>query len=292
MAITSQPTVATGDTIEAAYSNTNRDNVSVLDVRTGGDPGAANKLLLSSSPLAAAWVNTISGTLITSLSIPSTAYVNGSVGTAALGTNSVTTAKIGAVQVVLGHMAADSVAEANIVNGNVTEAKIAPGAVTATKIGNLAVTINAMAVNSVAEANIINGNVTAVKLASDAVTTGKILDANVTAAKLASGAAVSNIGYTPTKIASGTYTGTGATTARQITTGFVTKLAFAYANNGSGVDTLFVFVTTSVGMQMSTGPLVQGSSAVHLHASDGFVVSDGTSNGNVTGLTYTWIAFG
>ena len=40
------------------------------------------------------------------------------------------------------------------------------------------------------------------------VTTAKILDANVTAAKLASGAAVSNIGYTPANIASPTFTGT------------------------------------------------------------------------------------
>jgi len=40
------------------------------------------------------------------------------------------------------------------------------------------------------------------------VTTAKILDANVTAAKLASGAAVSNIGYTPANIAGPTFTGT------------------------------------------------------------------------------------
>ena len=40
------------------------------------------------------------------------------------------------------------------------------------------------------------------------VTTAKILDANVTAAKLASGAAVANIGYTPANIASPTFTGT------------------------------------------------------------------------------------
>jgi hypothetical protein len=40
------------------------------------------------------------------------------------------------------------------------------------------------------------------------VTTAKILDANVTAAKLASGAAVTNIGYTPANIAGPTFTGT------------------------------------------------------------------------------------
>jgi hypothetical protein len=40
------------------------------------------------------------------------------------------------------------------------------------------------------------------------ITTAKILDANVTAAKLASGAAVTNIGYTPANIAGPTFTGT------------------------------------------------------------------------------------
>ena len=55
MGITAQSTVATGDTIEAAYSNTNRDNVAILDARTGGDPGAANKWIVSSGPVGAAW---------------------------------------------------------------------------------------------------------------------------------------------------------------------------------------------------------------------------------------------
>lgn len=56
MSITTQGTVATGDTIEAAYANTNRDNVSILDVRTGGDPGAADRMLVSSGTLGASWV--------------------------------------------------------------------------------------------------------------------------------------------------------------------------------------------------------------------------------------------
>lgn len=63
MGITSQSTVATGDTIEAAYSNTNRDNVAVLDVRTGGDPGAADKWLVSSGALGAAWVARLTAVL-------------------------------------------------------------------------------------------------------------------------------------------------------------------------------------------------------------------------------------
>jgi hypothetical protein len=53
-----------------------------------------------------------------------------------------------------------------------------------------------------------DSSITATQLASDAVTTVKILDANVTAGKIASGAAVSNIGYTPANIAGPTFTGT------------------------------------------------------------------------------------
>src|SRR5436189_6056212 len=54
--VTTQSTVATGDTIEAAYSNTSRDNAAVLDVRTGGDPGGAGKILVSSGALGSAWL--------------------------------------------------------------------------------------------------------------------------------------------------------------------------------------------------------------------------------------------
>lgn len=94
------------------------------------------------------------------------------------------------------------------------------------------------------------------------------------------------------RIASGTYTGNGASSARQITTGFVAKCVLIYNNNGAGVDTMFVMVSTAAAMQLGTGPLVQGTSAVHLHASDGFTVADGTTNGNVNTLTYTYTAFG
>jgi hypothetical protein len=52
-----------------------------------------------------------------------------------------------------------------------------------------------------------DGSVTTAKLAANSVTTPKIADANVTAAKLAAGAAVANIGYTPTNKAGDTITG-------------------------------------------------------------------------------------
>src|SRR4051812_43455901 len=56
MPIVTNPTYATGDTIEAAIVNTLRDNISLLDGRTGGDPAAAGKLLVSSGTLAGLWL--------------------------------------------------------------------------------------------------------------------------------------------------------------------------------------------------------------------------------------------
>jgi hypothetical protein len=53
----------------------------------------------------------------------------------------------------------------------------------------------------------IGGTIEAGEIVNGAVTTAKILDANVTAGKLASGAAVSNIGYTPANKAGDTFSG-------------------------------------------------------------------------------------
>lgn len=55
MAITSMPLVAPGDTITSAGWNVITANISLLDGRTGGDPGAADKLLIASGALGAAW---------------------------------------------------------------------------------------------------------------------------------------------------------------------------------------------------------------------------------------------
>jgi hypothetical protein len=57
MGLTSIPTYATGDTIEASWANMLRDNALVLDARTGGDPSALNKWIRSTGALAASWVD-------------------------------------------------------------------------------------------------------------------------------------------------------------------------------------------------------------------------------------------
>lgn len=52
MPLTSIPVYATGDTIEASWANDLRDNFLLLDSRTGGDPGAAGKVNVSTSSTA------------------------------------------------------------------------------------------------------------------------------------------------------------------------------------------------------------------------------------------------
>lgn len=56
MPITSLPTYATGDTIEAITPNTLRDNVSLLDGRTGGDPGSSSRVLGAISAVGGQWL--------------------------------------------------------------------------------------------------------------------------------------------------------------------------------------------------------------------------------------------
>lgn len=95
---------------------------------------------------------------------------------------------------------------------------IADGAVTTTKLADNAVTLAKMADNSVGTAELINANVTAAKLATGAavsnigtggIGTNELATSAVTALKIAAGAAVTNIGaggITATQLASAAVT--------------------------------------------------------------------------------------
>ena len=69
-------------------------------------------------------------------------------------------------------------------DGSVNTAKLATDAVTTIKILDGQVTAAKLATDAVTTIKILDGQVTAAKLATDAVTTIKILDANVTSAKI------------------------------------------------------------------------------------------------------------
>jgi hypothetical protein len=55
MPLATIPVYASGDTIEASWANDLRGNFLTLDARTGGDPGAAGRVAVSTSSAAAAW---------------------------------------------------------------------------------------------------------------------------------------------------------------------------------------------------------------------------------------------
>lgn len=57
MGITATSVYAPGDTITSAWANILRTNFSVLDSRTGDDPGAAGLMLVSDGATSAAWVD-------------------------------------------------------------------------------------------------------------------------------------------------------------------------------------------------------------------------------------------
>lgn len=96
------------------------------------------------------------------------------------------------------HIAALAVGTSELADLSVTEGKLAAGAVTSGKIGTAAVgsshiadgsvTVDELGPAAVTTAKIADLNVTEGKLAASAVTTGKIADASITSAKFAPGA--------------------------------------------------------------------------------------------------------
>jgi hypothetical protein len=93
---------------------------------------------------------------------------------------------------------------------------------------------------------------------------------------------------------SGYYDGNGGTGGRQITTGFACKF-FIIQPHPFSDD--YTYTCLSETQSCGHNPGTSGNphyviTAVHLHATDGFVVGDGQSYGNKSGVTYKWIALG
>jgi hypothetical protein len=110
-----------------------------------------------------------------------------------LASNAVETAKIKNDAVTADKLADDAVVTANIVAKNVTGAKIADKGVDTAQIADSAIKALQINTDAVETTKIKDANVTADKLAANAVETAKILDANVTLAKLAAGIKPSHI---------------------------------------------------------------------------------------------------
>lgn len=120
---------------------------------------------------------------------------DGSITTAKLADNAVTSAKIkpsavGAPQLAVGAVSGDIIQKNTIVasklaDGCVGAAAIAAGAVTGDKIANAAVTVDKIADDSVNSDKIADGAVTTDKLATSSVATEKLQDLCVTTPKIA-----------------------------------------------------------------------------------------------------------
>ena len=122
----------------------------------------------------------------------------GTVSTAMLASNAVTTAKITDANVTTAKIADSAITSAKIADLTIATGDIADSAITSGKIATGAVGTVKIDDLSVTEGKLAPSAVTAGKIATDAVTTAKILDANVTTAKIADSA------ITSAKIADGT----------------------------------------------------------------------------------------
>ena len=139
---------------------------------------------------------------VTSDKIDDGAVLSSHIASGAVGSTALASSAVGTSNIADGAVTADKLA-----SSSVSGAKLADGAVTQNKLATSAIVADNIASNAVTSSKIKNSNVTTAKIADNAVTTVKIKDANVTTAKLADnavtndklavGAAVTNIGYTP-----------------------------------------------------------------------------------------------
>lgn len=94
-------------------------------------------------------------------------------------------------------------------------------------------------------------------------------------------------------VSSGVYNGNNSSSGRQITTGYIPKLVLVY--NATSGTAMWCAFTASASLKLlgssSAANIVTVANGVHLHTSDGFAVGSGTTEANVSGETYNWVAF-
>ena len=116
----------------------------------------------------------------------------GSVDSAAIATDAVTTEKIADGAVKASQLASNSVTNAKITNATITGAKLANDTITSTQIASNAVTSSEIATNAVGSSEIAGNAVTSAKIANNAVGTSEISSSAVTTTKIADGAVTLN----------------------------------------------------------------------------------------------------
>ncbi len=213
----------------------------------------------------------------------------GSVGTAQLKDQAVTSSKLATGAVTTGKLAA----------GAVTTGKLANNAVTTGKLANNAETTGKLANNAVTTGKLANNAVTTGKLANNAVTTGQLADNSVNSAKVADGS------LTATDIAPNTFLAANGTAADSSKLGgllpsdFVQGVGFkqerrvVVSQNGSSqiLSTLFGTFTGNCGstgkMNVTWSPTVANAEYLAQIVEFGGTTSIDTANGIPAGGAIT-----
>lgn len=279
MALTPRPRFAPGDTITSAWANILDDDFTVLDLRTGGDPGAADKMLVSNGALGAAWgqltLALIPTGLITDDKLHSGIDAD-TLGGRTPGTTAGEVAFYSGAGKVVAAIEADHADSAD-------NATTAAGRSVGTTAGEVAFYDGS---NQVVDSAKLGGSAAALyaKLAAPALTGSATLNGDAIAV-----------------MTRGTYSG-GGSADRTIATGFTCKHVSLMGVFGSTTVLFLEIRSTTVSenigsnFRFSGSPaasLLQMSTATKLDASDGFHVNgtglDGTDN---AGATYYWTAWG
>ena len=152
----------------------------------------------------------------------------------------------------------------DIPDGSITTAKLADDSVTTAKLVDGSVTVAKLATDSVTTAKLVDGSVTAAKLATNSVTTVKIVDLNVTTSKIADGAIttakLANANVTADKLehpyvfgTAETLTGESSVTMTGIPT-WATKITVIFSNvTTSSTDVVLLKVGSAAGGITVTG---------------------------------------
>jgi hypothetical protein len=136
---------------------------------------------------------------------------------------------------------------------------------------------------SVGTTSLANDAVTAAKLADDAVLSNNIAAGQVGSSELATGAAVANIGFTPARITTGSYTGDGNAT-KDINIGFTPSFVMV---SRTGKGAWFYFISGRVMEQLYTDTATELTTPI---ITNGFRVIEPGNNENAQ--DYQYVAIG
>ena len=87
-------------------------------------------------------------------------------------------------------------------------------------------------------------------------------------------------------VVTGSYTGDGGATARQITTGF--RVSFGFGARSDVSRSFIVMKGISSAVYLENAQPIGLASQIYTHATDGFVVADGSTSGNVDLQVYDY----